>query len=198
MAWAPDYVTSAELKQYVSVGDTADDVFIAAWVTTVSRNVDDFCNRQFGQVDSAEDRYYTPAYDRHEGCWFVEIDDLQDTTGFTVADSDGTAVPVHTSTVDGYQLLPRNASAKGKPYERLRLDTDTGEITANGLWGWSAVPAAVKTGLFLQGARLAQRRSSPFGISGSPQAQGEIRLLAQLDPDFRTSLKPLIRNWWVR
>ena len=62
----------------------------------------------------------------------------------------------------------------------------------------SAVERAVKAGLFLQGARLAARRDSPFGISGSPSEQGEIRLLAQLDPDFKTSLKPLRREWWAR
>jgi hypothetical protein len=198
VTWAPDYCTSADLKDYIGIADNADDAFIALWVTTVSRNVDDFCGRQFGQVASAEDRFYPTVYDRHEGAWFAEIDDLQDTTGLTFADENGTAVAVQTTTVDGYRLLPRNASAKGKPYERVKLKGwSGGELTMHGLPGWMAVPSAVKVGIFLQGKRLAKRRDSPFGISGSPQEQGEIRLLAQLDPDFRTSLKPLVRNWWA-
>ena len=199
MTWAPDYAETAELRDYLRIGDNADNTFIDLWITTVSRNVDDHCHRQFGQVTSAEDRYYPPVYDRHECAWMVEIDDLQDTTGFTLTDADGTAIPVKTSTVAGYTLLPRNAAAKGRPYERLKITSNPGaEVTGNGLWGWSAQPSAVKTGLFLQGARLAARRDSPFGISGSPSEQGEIRLLAQLDPDFKTSLKPLVRKWWVR
>jgi hypothetical protein len=97
-----------------------------------------------------------------------------------------------------YVLRPRNAAAKGKPYERVKLTSwSGGELTMHGSPGWTAVPSAVKTGIFLQGARLAARRDSPFGISGSPQEQGEIRLLAQLDPDLRTSLKPFIRSWWA-
>lgn len=197
MTWAPDYVTDEELKSYIGIGDNADDAFVALWITTVSRNVDDFTGRQFGQVGAAEDRVYTPVWDRHERAWFCEIDDLQDTTGFTLEDEDGTAVPVKTSTVAGYTLLPRNAAAKGQPYTGLKLNLSTGELTGNGLWGWSAMPSAVKTGVLLQAARLNKRRSSPFGISGSPQEQGEIRLLAQLDPDFRTSLRPLVRDWWA-
>lgn len=190
MTWAPDYVEVADLASYLHIDDRADDAFLATWVTTVSRNIDDHCGRQFGQVDAAEERYYTPVYDRHECASFVDIDDLQDITDLTVEDSSGVAVT-------DYVLLPRNAAAKGRPYEQLRLADFTGEIAVSARWGWSAVPAAVKAGVFLQGARLAARRDSPFGISGSPQEQGEIRLLAQLDPDFRTSLKPLCRRWWA-
>lgn len=197
MTWAPDYVTLVELKDYIGVEDNVDDARVALWLTTVSRNVDDHCGRQFGQT-AAEDRYYTPFYDRHQRAWFANIDDIQNVTGLAVEDENGDAVAAHTSTVDGYTLLPRNAAARGVPYETLKLDTSPGaEITVNALYGWNAVPSAVKVGVFLQGKRLAKRKDSPFGISGSPQEQGEIRLLAQLDPDFRTSLKPLVRSWWA-
>jgi len=197
VTWKPDYVTSVELKGYLSLQDNARDAFVALWITTVSRNIDDHCGRQFGKVAAAEDRYYTPVYDAHECAWFCEIDDLQDTTGFTVEDENGDAVAVQSATTDGYTLLPRNAAAKGEPYTRLKLTVSTGEITGNGLWGWNATPSSVKTGMLLQAARLNARVDSPFGISGSPQEQGELRLLAQLDPDFRTSLKPFVRKWWA-
>lgn len=189
MSWAPDYVTAAELKSYIGISDNADDAFVALWITTVSRNVDDFCGRQFGQT-VAESRTYTPVWDRHLGAWVTEVDDLQDVTGLAIVDENGTAVT-------DYDLEPVNAAKKGRPYERILTTASTGKLTPTGLWGWSAVPSAVKTGVFLQGARLNKRRSSPFGISGSPQEQGEIRLLAQLDVDFRTSLKPYIRKWWA-
>jgi hypothetical protein len=202
VTWQPDYVTSAGLKSYLKIDDSADDAFVALWVTAVSRNVDDYCGRQFGQVAAAEDRYYTPVYDRVRCAYFCEIDDLQDTTGLTFANAAGTAVPLATSTVAGYQLQPRNAAAKGRPYERVKLSGWTGgELTGHGKWGWSSVPASVPTAMYLQAARLNARRDSPFGIAGSPDAGGgaatELRLLAQLDPDFRTTLTPLVRSWWA-
>jgi hypothetical protein len=195
VAWAPDYCTLAELKNYLRIDDTADDAFIASWITTVSRNVDDFCGRQFGQVDSIEARTYTPDWDRHLCAYVLDVDDVQDVTGLAVVDELDT-------TITGATFEPVNAVKKGRPFERMLFGSSatrfTGDLTVTALWGWTAQPAAVKTGMFLQGARLAARRDSPFGISGSPQEQGEIRLLAQLDPDFKTSLKPLIRKWWAR
>lgn len=189
MSWAPDYVLPAVLKDYLHIEDTADDVFISLWITTSSRNVDDFCQRQFGQVDAAEDRSYRAEWDRHLGCYVTQIDDIQDTTALTVTDANGNAVT-------DYDLEPVNAAAKGRPYERI-ITTTGGKLTLNGLWGWSSIPSAVSVGLLLQGARLAARRDSPFGVAGSPSDGSELRLLAQLDPDFRTSLKPYQRKWWA-
>jgi hypothetical protein len=193
VTWAPDYVTLTELKDYLrnnALGeDVADDAFLALWITTVSRNIDDFCGRQFGQVATLETREYRAAYDRHEGGYFAEIDDVQDVDDLTVIDENA-------NTITDYTLLPLNASQKGKPYTRIRVP-GCGPFTIDALWGWTAVPSSVKTGLFLQGARLDNRRSSPFGIAGSPSEGSEMRLLAQLDPDFRTSLKPYVRDWWA-
>lgn len=189
MTWAPDYATVAELKGYLRITDTADDVLLATWVTTASRNVDDFCGRQFGQVAAVETREYSGVWDRHLGKFVYELDDVQDVDDLVVVNASATVLT-------DYDLEPVNALKKGRPYERL-VCSDAGPLTVDALWGWTAVPAAVKTGLFLQAARVAARRDSPFGISGSPQMQGEIRLLAQLDPDFRTSLKPLVRSWWA-
>ena len=196
MTWAPDYCQVADLRSYLRITDSADDTFIAMWVTAVSRNVDLFCERQFGQVAAPESRTYTPTWDRHLCAHVLEVDDVQDVTALAVTDADG-------ATITGFTYDPPNAVLKGKPYERLIFGSDAttlaaGDLRVSAKWGWSAVPAAVQLGVLLQGARLAARRDSPFGISGSPSEQGEIRLLAQLDPDFRTSLRPVKRMWWVR
>lgn len=191
MTWAPDYITRQQLKDYLDIGENGADAFIDVWITTVSRNVDDHCGRQFGKVATAVTRYYVPTYDKQTCTWEAKIDDLQDTTGLTVEDTDGNAIAAA-----DYVLLPRNAAADGVPYEAIRVPS-CGELALDGLWGWNAQPAAVSSGMFLQGARLAKRRNSPFGIAGSPSEGSEIRLLAQLDPDFRTSLKPLRREWWA-
>lgn len=190
MAWKPDYVTSAEVKAYLHITDTDDDALVAIWATTASRAVDDFCGRQFGQVDTAEERTYDAAYDRHEGRYVAVVDDLQDVTGLAVKDSGGTAVT-------GYVLGPLNAAAKGRPYERMTL-TRGGRITVTALWGWSAVPVPVKQATLIQAARFAARRDSPYGIAGSPSEGGEMRLLATLDPDLKTALgRAYRRAWWA-
>lgn len=194
MTWAPDYVTRAQLKDYLRITDNADDLFIDAWITTVSRNVDDHCGRQFGQT-AAEDRVYATRWDRTLCAYVADVDDVQDVTGLTVEVA-GTAVPAWTSTTAGYQLWPRNAVAKGRPYERITVP-GAGLLEVNVKWGWTAVPAAVPTGVYLQGARLAARRDSPFGLAGSPTEGNTVQLWARLDPDFITSLKPLQRKWWA-
>ena len=193
MTWKPDYVTSAVLKSYLDITTTDLDVFVALWITTASRNVDDFCGRQFGQVASVETRTYSnTVWDRHLGKYVTEIDDLMDIDDLVVVDA-------NTNEITDYTLEPENALQKGKPYERI-LTSVAGPFTMDGLWGWNPTadgPKVAQVGLLLQAARLNARRNSPFGVAGSPSQGSEIRLLAQLDPDFRTSLKPFQRNWWA-
>lgn len=190
VSWAPDYCTSAELKSYLRIEDSSDDVFVGLWITTVSRTIDEFCGRQFGQVATAEARTFTPVWDGRQHVTY--LDDVQDITGLAVVDSGGTTIAAA-----DYTLAPINRPARGRPYEQLLTTASTGDVTITALWGWTAVPAAVRVAVLLQGSRLAARRDSPFGISGSPSEQGEVRLLAQLDPDLRTSLRPFLRRWWV-
>lgn len=190
MSWEPDYCTLAEAKSYLRIDDAADDVLLATWITTASRAVDGFCGRQFGKVDTLQARTFLSVWDCHIGLYVVEIDDLMDLTGATVVDADALAVT-------DYELSPVNAPQKGKPYERL-VALVGGNLTITALWGWTAVPAAVKNATLLQTARFAARRDSPFGIAGSPSEGSEQRLLAALDPDLKTSLGGKYRRgWWA-
>lgn len=190
MTWGPDYVTSSEVKAWTRIADTLDDAQIALYVTTASRAVDKFCGRQFGQVAAVETREYTAAWDRHLGKYVTVLDDIQDIDDLTVVDADA-------NVLTDYSLDPPNAAQKGRPYERL-ISSTGGVLTVDGLWGWTAVPPAVKTATLLQTSRLAKRRDSPFGIAGSPDQGGnEQRLLATLDPDLKTSLDAFRRNWWA-
>lgn len=193
MTWAPDYVTSDLLKSYLDIDDddATDDPFVALWITTVSRNVDDFCGRQFGSVAAQARTYRTAGYDQGERAWLLPIDDLFDAETIVV-ERGGSVVAA-----DGYELWPLNAPQLGRPYERL-LVSSCGRYTVTAPWGWTSVPAAVSTGVLLQAARLEARRGSPFGVAGSPSEGNDARLLtAALDPDFRSSLRPLRRKWWV-
>jgi len=190
MAWAPDYVTSSDVKAYLRITDTDDDAQIALYATTASRSVDAFCKRQFGKVSAAETRTYEGTYDRHLGKWVYAIDDLASATGLTVLDENG-------DEVTDYELRPLNAIAEGRPYTELRCSA-CGPLTAEtDQWGWAAVPSPVKNGALLQVARLAARRSSPYGIAGSPSEGSEIRLGASLDPDLRVALRSYRREAWA-
>jgi hypothetical protein len=193
MAWAPDYTTVERLRNYLNIDDGSDDTFLQVWITAVSRNVDSHCGRQFGKVDTADVRYFRPQWDRRARVWTMPIDDLYSSAGLLIRKDDASLVAA-----DGYTLLPRNAAVLGRPYDRIKIESCTGELELeSAFWGWSSVPPSIEAAMWLQAARLAARRDSPFGVAGSPSAGNEIRLLARLDPDFVVALKPFVRKWWA-
>lgn len=192
MAWAPDYITAELLKDYLRIDDAADDAFIALWITAVSRNIDDHCGRQFGSVTGETRTYARQAWDPDLRRWVTAIDDV-----FADPEDIVVAGPGSVGYLSDLEFEPENAVQRGRPWERV-TSTVRGPLKITPpSWGWSAVPASVQTGILLQAARLAARRDSPFGIAGSPSEGSELRLLAQLDPDFRTTLKPYRRKWWA-
>lgn len=196
MPWKPDYLTLADVKGYARISDTVDDAELSIWITAASRAIDNVCNRQFGQVAAPVTRTYRrPAVlNLLTGLWELEIDDLQDTTGLLV---NGVAYASA-----GATLLPDTAALDGLPYTRIGLISQptmsapgapyANVVTAR--FGWTAVPQQVVGAGKLQVSRWAARRDSPYGIAGSPEQGSELRLLARLDPDVRTSLLGLSRR----
>lgn len=194
MAWAPTYAASADLRSYLRIGDNIDDPELDLAVESASRAIDHYTNRQFGAVAAAEERTYEVEWSRIHGKYKADIDDLSTTAGLTVT--------VSGSAVTTYTLLPRNATEKGRPHTRILLraattSTDGGPKTVlmDGVWGWSAVPDAVKTACLVQAARFFKRRDSVFGVAGSPEFGSELRLLAKVDPDVEAMLRDYRRDW---
>jgi hypothetical protein len=208
MAWAPDYCTPDELRDYLEfngVGNS-DELSLSWAIAAASGAVDKATNRQFGLVDAPESRVYDAQWDRGTGRWFVLIDDLMTVVGLQVATD-----PLTDETFSGlvgefYGLMPRNAAQRGVPWTRLDIRSGSAstpaaperavQVTAR--WGWSDVPAAIVQATVLQAARLLARRGAPFGVAGSPDAGSEVRLLAKLDPDVLTTVRPYQRLWVVR
>lgn len=194
MAWSPDYVTTAELKAYLRIGDSADDTQLALAIAAASRAIDSHTRRQFGSV-TAEERLYTPGWDRHRRRWVVEIDDLMTAASL---------VEVADEVLVTYTLEPRNAAAKGRPWTHLVVDRDSTvvpcgdeyEMAVTAAWGWTAVPSAIKQACLLQAARFHARRDSPYGVAGSPDLGSELRLLSKVDADVAVMLRPYLR-WWA-
>jgi hypothetical protein len=193
MTWAPDYVTSTELKAFLRISDAVDDAQIALAITAASRAVDRHTNRQFGKVTASEARTYTARWDRDRCKYVVFIDDLADETGLTVVDDNGTAIT-------DYTLKPTNADVKGMPWTHLVINSggncrEDGITATTDMWGWGSVPVAVEQATMLQAERFFKRRDAPFGVAGSPDVGSELRLLAKVDPDVAVALGPYLR-WW--
>lgn len=168
------------------------------YITAASRAIDRHTNRQFGLVAAPEERFYTPWYDSARCRWIFNIDDLMTIVGFGFT-IDGDAVT-------DYTLEPRNAAAEGKPWTHLVARRTAVayfpchargvQVTAN--WGWSAVPDTIKQATLLQANRILSRRSAAFGVTGSPEMGGELRLLSHVDPDVAVALRPYKRWWGAR
>lgn len=200
MAWKPDYASAADLRTFMKIGDSLDDVQLALANTAAARAVDRACSRgsvkrQFGKVDASEQRFYDAYFSRRRGRWVVDIDDLYDADGIDVSTSAGAVSLV--------RLEPVNALKDGKVYTALSIDpTSTGKPTmldpqvavTSAKWGWPAFPVTVVDATLLQGSRFASRRTSPYGIAGSPDQGSELRLLARVDPDVAVMLGDYVRR----
>jgi hypothetical protein len=208
VAWSPDYITLAQLKDSLRITDTVDDAMLGFAITAASRAIDQHCGRQFGQLAAPAARYYEPRWDRRQTRWLIPIDDLMTTTGLAIAtdvNDDGTwgtALVLNTDV----SLFPWNAAADGLQWTALAggksvtfsppstvLFDRTVRVTAQ--WGWSAVPSVVVQATLIQASRFFKRRDAPFGIAGSPDMGSELRLLAKVDPDVQLVLDPVRRLW---
>lgn len=209
MPWAPSYASADDLREFVRIDDAADDEQIGQALDGASRMIDYACDprpdhyRQFGRTDSAEDRWYTASrrgYDTAvRGQWVALVDDIASATGLVVVVEDGAGGEVE---VIGATLRPRNAGQVGRPSTTVCFAgsslpspsplADAIRVTA--VWGWPAVPGAVQQACLLQASRLLARRDAPFGIAGSPETGSEVRLLAKLDPDAESLVRPFVRK----
>lgn len=191
MPWKPDYLSAADAAAFVRLPDgaMADETELALWCTAASRAIDNRCRRQFGQLAAPAARTYRgPAvYDVVSGLWLLDVDDVQDVTGLTIG-----GVPYADT---GAVLMPENAPADGVPWERLGFPVQPATpVVVVARWGWAEVPAQVIGATKLQVSRWASRRDSPYGVAGSPDNGGELRLLARLDPDVKVAIAGLARR----
>ena len=202
---ANEYVTSAELKQTLSLqGQTFADADVALAVEAASRGIDDACGRRFWRdADANQVRYYDAT-----DPWVCRIDDLVDLTGVAV-DSDGSGSYDQAWTIGvDFTLTPVNAQADGRPWELLnrhpqgRYVLPTGwpqAVRVTGRFGWPAVPAGVKSATSILAARLLKRaREAPFGVAalGIDAGSGMMHSarVAARDPDLRFLLSGVQRN----
>lgn len=200
------YATLAELKGFVGIppADTADDVTLQLALDSSALQVDQFCDRTFAADASVTTRLYVATLGGA-----VVVDPISTLTGLVVAtddNNDGTFETTWTINTD-FRAEPINAAAAGEPWTRLmalgtrwfpRLPYRPGvSVTAKFGWPGGIPPAPVKQAVLIQASRLWKRKDAPFGVAGSVEFGSELRLLARLDPDVESLLRPYRRNWWV-
>lgn len=209
MTWAPDYITSDELADYLRIKepdlDLPDVTQLEDACAGASRAVDEHCGRQFGLIDAPETRHYTPRWSVSRQGWVVPVDDFQTADGLTVA-IDFAGDLTYAGTVDpAYVMrLPINAGQRGRPWEAIliryaspvRPNGSDLEAAVTARWGWlNGFPRAVKLATKMQASRFDFRRDSPAGVAGSPDQGSELRLLARLDPDVAVGLRAYRKVW---
>jgi hypothetical protein len=186
MAIVNGYCSLAEIKASARITDNVDDTLLELAVESASRMVDSYTQRYFYNAGTAT-RLFAP-----QDSYVAEIDDLITLTTLQTSDGDDFGT---TWAAKDYQLEPLNGNVDGltgHPATRIRAVDDfifnvlDGEATVRvvGVWGWSAVPIAVKQATVIQAARIFKRNDSPLGIAGFGE-MGAVRVGVQLDPDVK-------------
>ena len=198
MAITNGYATLADVKAALRITDSVDDSLIELSIEAASREIDGHCNRVFYSTTGT--RVY-----QNVDSFMTNTDDIISITRLRTSD-DGVLYDTTWSTSD-YQLEPLNGVAGGlvQPFTRIRAIGDylfpvwsvTGtygnkaSVEVQGVFGWSAVPTAVKQATILLAMRQFKRYDSPLGVAGFGDI-GAIRV-GRTDPDVQALLAPFMR-----
>ena len=195
MAISNGYCTLADVKSALRITDAVDDSLIELSVEAASREIDGYCQRAFYSTTATRVFNTTNSL-------LCETDDIVSVTTLKTSE-DGVNYDT-TWAVSDFQLEPLNGVTAGltQPYTRIRAIGDylfpiwsvTGTysnfagVQIQGVFGWSAVPVAVKQACILLAMRQFKRYDSPLGVAGF----GDIGVMrvGRVDPDVEALLMP--------
>jgi hypothetical protein len=188
------YCSLADLKAALRVQDSIDDSLLELAIESASREIDGYCERVFYSTTGT--RVYAPT-----NIYTVTTDDIISVTTLK-SSSDGVTYDITWATSD-YQLEPLNGVAGGlvTPFTRIRA---TGNylmpsfsvgtfyelealIQVVGVFGWSAVPAAIRQATVILAMRLFKRLDAPLGMISNDL--GSMRV-GRFDPDVEALVAP--------
>jgi hypothetical protein len=189
------YATLAEFKSSIGITDTTDDTPLQSVLDSADELINNYVDTKvgFGRT-SSQTRYYTA--DRFD---FVLTDPIVSVSQLaTDINGDGTYSQVWTS--NDYILAPRNAALDSRPYTEIDTSPFSNadynfpvgylEVKVTGVFGWPSVPAAVKQAALIQAGAIWSSRTAPFGVIGSQDLGGVLRMSAALHPEARILLEP--------
>jgi len=192
------YASLPELRQYLSIADSANDVDLERALDAASRKIDEECGRVFSLATAQTKDYYPDSSER------VQVVDLVSVTSIAV-DTAGTRTYATTLTTADYELWPLS----GPPYQEVRIwplattrSFSPGKrVRIVGAFGCvvdGAPPVVVRQSALILASRLFKRAEAPFGVLQNTDL-GQYTRLSQSDPDVAALLKPwsLTGNSWV-
>jgi hypothetical protein len=188
------YASLSEFKAAVGITDSTDDTALQSVLDATDTLIDLYCDRKTGFGTASETRFYTA-----EDYEYVLTDDLVSVTTLqTDDDANGTYETTWTSGTD-YVLAPRNAALDGFPYTEIDTsvtwprnfpkDVYLG-VKVVGVFGFPSVPAAVKQAEIIQAGAVWNSRTAPFGVIGSADLGGILRMSRALHPEAALILEP--------
>lgn len=188
------YATLAQFKAAVGITDNTDDTALQNVLDATDTLIDLYCDRKTGFGTASETRYYTA-----EDYQYVLTDDLVSVTTLqTDDDANGTYETTWTSGTD-FVLAPRNAALDGFPYTEIDTsvtwprnfpkDVYLG-VKVVGVFGFPAVPSAVVQAEIIQAGAVWNSRTAPFGVIGSADLGGILRMSRALHPEAALILEP--------
>jgi hypothetical protein len=188
------YATLAQFKAAVGITDTTDDTALQAVLDATDTLIDLYCDRKTGFGTASETRYYTA--EDYEYCLTDDLVSI--TTLQTDDDANGTYETTWTAGTD-YVLAPRNAALDGFPYTEIDTsvtwprnfpkDVYLG-VKVVGVFGFPSVPAAVTQAEIIQAGAVWNSRTAPFGVIGSADLGGILRMSRALHPEAALILEP--------
>ena len=196
MSLVNPYCSLAEVKASLRIptSDTVDDALLLTAINAASRQIDGICERRF--YSESGTRVYVP-----DSSVLVETDDLISITTLKTSSGNGFTVTIPPSE---FQLEPLNGISAGitQPFTRIRatgaflfpvyqqrsVNLDEASVQVVGVFGWPAIPDAVKQAAILIAIRTFKRLDSPFGVAGFGDI-GVVRV-GRTDPDVEALLMP--------
>jgi len=197
MAIENGYCSLIDVKAAFRISDSVDDALIELTIESASREIDGFCERIFYNAGTAT-RVYIPT-----DPFYTETDDLISVATLKTSTT-GESFDNTWSATGDYQLEPLNNISGGLrnyPTTRIRAigsnifplwnprNTNSHEATVQvtGVFGWSAIPTAVKQACIILSMRGFKRYDTPLGISFDEL--GALRV-GRIDPDVSKLLSP--------
>jgi hypothetical protein len=191
MAITNGYATLSDVKAALRITDSVDDTLLEMATESASRLIDGYAYRSFYNAGTATRDFVS------EDSFLANIDDLISLTELKTTSEVGD--PYVTWTANDYQLNPINGRIDGLvvPYTSILAVDDllfnkVGEqalVRVTGVWGWSAIPVAIKQATIIQASRIYKRLDSPLGVAGFGDL-GAIRVGRALDPDVEQLVMP--------
>jgi hypothetical protein len=189
------YATLAEFKSSIGITDSTDDTPLQSVLDAADQLINNYVDTKVGfGITSSQTRYYTA-----ERFDFVLTDPIVTVTTLAV-DINGDGTYSQTWSANDYILAPRNAALDSRPYTEIDTSPFSTadynfpvgylEVKVVGTFGWPSVPAAVKQAALIQAGAIWSSRTAPFGVIGSQDLGGVLRMAAALHPEARILLEP--------